>query len=503
MFKLFLKTGRPRLEKNELTSANKKQAATKNKLISLVQPTGKVLDAAIQSILPESEKIDTSLNVLNIESKKVSPVPTIKSDSGVTKLEIKPANANTQKQLANSSITFTSTPTGKMPRQTFKVISGNQFIQLKPSPATTPATNDSKFITVKSQPSSKSGNSVGTSKIYTLKSGLSGTQHFVPVESKPIQSNFSPTKFTIMKQSTPVNSSTTSDSSSTTLSADCSVSDFTNILDMPVVFADSDGNITPEASSPTTTTTYKTVTKPSTANQPAQRTQYIIQTKGGTTTTTTTQFQAQGKQFFISSIAGQKQMSKPGNVVILKKNAIKPMSNTISTTATTKSIGQPMTTIKYARIVTTSDGQKLVIPSTSSASTSNVISNNSSSPSSPISSGKRIEIINNSIIKPADTKFQPIIINVDNKGPQIKKIYRNLEPTSHSVQVTRQPPTQSGTAGTIVIRPNVVGQPNPTGGARSKAAILNRGNLTVKKVINLPPGTNVTTTTHETAARKG
>lgn len=468
-----------------------------------MQPTGKVLDAAIQSILPESEKIDTSLNVLHIESKKVSPVPTIKSDSGVTKLEIKPANANTQKQLANSSITFTSTPTGKMPRQTFKVISGNQFIQLKPSPAATPATNDSKFITVKSQPSSKSGNSVGTSKIYTLKSGLSGTQHFVPVESKPIQSNFSPTKFTIMKQSTPVNSSTTSDSSSTTLSADCSVSDFTNILDMPVVFADSDGNIAPEASSPTTSTTYKTVTKPSTANQPPQRTQYIIQTKGGSPTTTTTQFQAQGKQFYISSIAGQKQMSKPGNVVILKKNAIKPMSNTISTTTSPKSIGQPMTTIKYARIVTTSDGQKLVIPSTSTASTSNVISSNSTTSSSPIASGKRIEIINNSIIKPADTKFQPIIINVDNKGPQIKKIYRNLEPTSHSVQVTRQPPTQSGTAGTIVIRPNVVGQPNPAGGARSKAAILNRGNLTVKKVINLPPGTNVTTTAHETVARKG
>lgn len=487
------------MEKNEFNSPIKKQSVGKNKLISLVQPTGKALDAAIQSILPENEKPETSLNVLHIESKKLSPVPSIKSEAGVTQLEIKPANANAQKQLANSSITFTSTPTSKMPRQTFKVIAGNQFIQLKPSPTTTPVASEQKFVTIKSQTATKSGNLVGTSKIYTLKSGLTGSQQLVPVDNKMMQSNFSPTKFTIMKQSTPGNASTTSDSSSTTLSADCSVSDYTNILDMPVVFADNDGNIAQEPTTPTTTT-YKTITKSATGSQPQQRTQYIIQTKTGNqqTITSTSQFQTQGKQFFISSIAGQKQMSKPGNVVILNKNPI----NTISTT-TTKTIGQPMTTFKYARLVTTGDGQKIVMtkPGNVVIPTTNVMASSSSS----MSSGKKIEIINSSIIKPADTKYQPIIINVDSKGPQIKKVYRNVEPISHPVQVTRQVPgatvSQSSTTGTIVIRPSVTRQPIPQVAPRSKAAILNRGNLTVKRVINVAPGTNVVTT-HETVTKK-
>ncbi|XP_063695745.1 KAT8 regulatory NSL complex subunit 3 [Culicoides brevitarsis] len=475
------KLGRPRLDRSDITSPPKKMPPSKNKLISLVQPTGKVLDDAIQSILPSQS--DSSLNVLHIDSKKLSPIPSIKSDSGITKLEIKPANANAQKQLANSSITFTTTPTGKIPRQTFKVISGNQFIQLKPSPSTT-ATNEQKFITVKSQNAgTKTG---GTSKIYTLKSGVSGTgQTFI--ETKPgMQSNFSPTKFTIMKQSAG-NSSTTSDSSSTTLSADCSGTDFTNILDMPVVFADSDGNITPEVASPATTTTYKTIQKPTTITQP--RTQYIIQTKSGTqSTTTSSPFQTQGKQFVISSIAGQKTVTKPGNMVILNKNPIK----TMSTTTTTKTIGGPMTTIKYARIVTTTDGQKIVIPATSGSPSSSIIQSSSTS-SSPISSGKKIEIINSSIIKPADPKYQPIIINVDNKGQQIKKVYRNVDGTTQStVQLPIQTSmSQQGTAGTIVIQ-------------RPKTAILNRGNLTVKRV-NVPPGTNVLTstqTTHETVLTK-
>uniref|UniRef100_A0A336MPE2 CSON004754 protein n=1 Tax=Culicoides sonorensis TaxID=179676 RepID=A0A336MPE2_CULSO len=486
------KLGRPRLEKNESnTPIVKKTLSNKNKLISLAQPSGKVLDAAIQSILPENERSDNSLNVHHIESKKISPIPSIKSDSGITKLEIKPANANVQKQLANSSITFTTTPTGKMQGQTFKVISGNQFIQLKPRSGT-PLSSEQKFITLKSQSTSKTTN---VSKIYTLKSG---SQQFIPVDSKTLmtsqqQSHFSPTKFTIMKQSTPSNVSGASDSSSsaTTLSADCSASDYTNILDMPVVFADNEGNISHETQP--TKTTYKTVTKTITSQpQQSPRTQYIIHKPSSQqqSITSSPQIIHQGKQFILTSIAGQKPISKQNNVVILNKSGVKTIPSNVTTTTTTRTIGQPLTTIKYARLVTTSDGHRIVIPSSAPSSTTG--SPTIIPTTSNLNAGKKIEIINSSVIKPADTKFHPMIINVDNKSPQIKTIIRKSEPIAQPVQVTKQSGVSNTSSGTFVIRPNMIKQSVTQVVQKPKAPILNRGNLTVKRVINVTPTTSTT-----------
>lgn len=431
-----------------------------------------------------------------MESKKISPLPTVKTDTGITKLEIKPANA--QRHFANSSITFTTTPTVQKQGQTYKVVSGNQFIQLKPSIGNP----EQKYMTVKSQMPTKLPSSiVGTSKIYTLKTGSSGT-HLIPMENtssgsssgnRSVQSiqqqssslaNFSPTKFTIMKNTGKTNANASPDSSTTTVSAE---EDYSNILDMPVVFADNEGNIQNET--PPTPKTYKTVT---TTQPTTQRPQYIIQKQAPPhqqqqTSSQISQIQP-GKQIVISSVGVGGQKPKPGNVVLLNKSTMKPITSFVTKAGTTQS---GMTTIKYAKLVTTSDGQKIVIPA---SAPSNTIDHRAGPSTTVMSSGKKIEILNSSILKAGETKFTPIIINVDNKNPQMKTIVRkpdmlttSMGSVGQQIQVTKST-VQPGTAGTIVIRPNILKQvPTMT---KTKPGILNRGNLTVKRVINVTPTMN-------------
>lgn len=71
-----------------------------------------------------------------------------------------------------------TTQTVQKQGQTYKVVLENQFIQFKPNRST-----EQKYMTVKSQMLTKMSSSiVGTSKIYTLKTGSSGT-HLTSMEN--------------------------------------------------------------------------------------------------------------------------------------------------------------------------------------------------------------------------------------------------------------------------------------------------------------------------------
>lgn len=536
------KLGRPKLERPlDIRNVPPVKKEMKSKLISLKQPIGEVLDAAVNSILPlgrdqpqiKHEEIipKRDLGVQVLETKKLSPLPIVKTESGVTNLEIKPTSSTNQ--ILGSSITFQSGPSKP---KTIKLLPSNQFIQLKPQTGSCMTTGQgTKIVTLKGPPQSikstlitgtKNATTLGPgSKIYTLKSGLTGQQQLVPLEksghfsgtSSTGQINFSPTKFTIMKQS-----GHTSDSSTLSAESSPSNSDY-SILDLPVLFADHEGNIQsqdtsgsasqPSAPKPMLTQkiqSHQSVVSSSVSSatgiqhtfQP-RPTQYIIQTKPtiqsnvqgkDIKTLTTTSFQS-GKNIVISS-QGIKTTAKPSNIVVLSKNAVRPISSIVKTSGT----GQPMTQVKYAKLVMTPQGTNApkIINTTGAGHQPGTLT-----------AGKKIEILNSSIIRSSSTatdssgnKYHPIIINVDpSKAHSFKTFIKKPDGTSQGqiVQIGPRPMINTSVAshvgGNIILKPSVpqmikqqVGPGMTTVGVKPKPTILSRGNLTVKRVVSvLPP----------------
>lgn len=531
----------------------------KSKLVSLRQQTPtEQLDAAVKSILPPGEPsflpihyedtvappVKRDLGVQVLETKKLSPLPIVKTEAGVTNLEIKPAS--TTKQILGSSITFQSGPSKP---QTIKLLPSNQFIQLKPQPVTSISqTQGTKIVTLKSAPSQmKTGTMMASntniikgpptltasSKIYTLKSsGLSGQQQLVPLEksnfshvanSSTGQMNFSPTKFTIMKQGT---GGHTSDSSTLSAESSPSNSDY-SILDLPVLFADNDGNIqqgqethTMQPSKATMVTQqmqqHTTIVTTSTASsggsgiqhtfQP-RPTQYIIQTKPtmqGKDVKT-----IGGKNFVIGNVSNMSTgikttTGKPGNIVVLSKNAVRPISSIVTKTPGGVNQGQQVTHLKYAKLVMTPQaGSPRMI------GTAGTTIQTQSSPMT-MAAGKRIEILNSSIIRPGGSvggdanKFTPIIINVDpsKAGQSFKTFIKKPDsvPQTQIVQIGPKPMmTTTTSGGNYVLKtsiPQFLKQMTTTTttsaampqAIKTKPTIINRSNLTVKRVVNvLPP----------------
>lgn len=431
----------------------------------LMQPSQKALDAAIMSILPEAEKtLDPTVK------KTASPVTNFQisgGGSGTSGLEIRSSSGpQIVSGLASSPIVLPMIKRESAPQSqgtllsptlttpsNIKVIPANQFIQLKPSGST------QKFITLKS--SSKPVVSIVPKGNTTIVSSTSGTT---------LQS-FSPTKYTIVRNTGAVSNAISTPTAGvpmkTTKSPSTPDLSNTSIFDIPIVFADNEGNI--QDGSP-----QKTNSSTSSAVLPSQTNIVTI-----ASSTVPTRTDSGGNRLITLQPS-----IKPNKVVVINKNNIKQIPGSIQLANRPATVTP--TGVKYAKVV-------LSNPLTAKT--------NSPSVGKILPSGK-VEIINSAIVKPVTTnKYQPIIINVDpSKTTTMKNFVRvgdtQIRATNPIIQ-QQQPQLAPGLPGTntILIKTNSLAQ---LSAATRKPAILNR-NLTVRKV-NLVPQQPLTTTSTTTTS---
>lgn len=208
-----------------------------------------------------------------------------------------------------------------------------------------------------------------------------------------------------------------------------------------------------------------------------------------------------------TSVAG---VSKP-NMIVLNKNSVRPMITTKSgggTVTTTTAAGlQNFLHTKFAKIVVAPQSNQKIISASSLMNTTSTAdaSGVPTTTTKYLSSGKKIEIINSSIIRSGsiaggEHKYTPIIINVDpSKGQSFKMLKQPGEmavstTTGKIVHLGQKATSSMGGGGgaptpNIVIKPNILKQVTLSQShmPKPKPAILSRGNLTVKKIYNLPP----------------
>lgn len=431
----------------------------------LMQQSQKALDAAILSILPDSDK--------KPEVKKIaSPVTNFQISSGVgaagtSGLEIRSSSGpQIVSGLASSPIVLPMIKRESMPQSqqpvllsptlsgtpsNIKVMPANQFIQLKPSGS--------------------------TQKFFTLKSSPKPVVSIVPkvTKSSPAQpqlQSFSPTKYTIVR-----NSSMASNASTPTMGVPIKTTrtpptpdlSNTNIFDIPIVFADNEGNIQDGSPQKTTTPTNIVTIASTIPTQP-------IRTESG------------------NRLITLQPSIKPNKVVVINKNNIKQVpANLLSHTNRPATITP--TGVKYAKVVLSNPLSKTLTTTTINPTVGKILP-----------SGK-VEIINSAVVKPASAtqKYQPIIINMDpSKTTTMKGFVRvgdtqiratTSSATPHHHQQPTLAPGLPGT-NTILIKTNSLSQlsaaTTTTATATRKPAILNR-NLTVRKV-NLVPQQQPSTT---------
>lgn len=349
--------------------------------------------------------------------------------------------------------------------QRLKIVPQNQFTTLKPQSTATQkyytieskATGQKNYIAVaqrasnRSQPSTP-GNSRPTTPQtqYVANPRISNVGKLPVMQNQP-QTSFSPPKFTIVRQASSVpNTSFTTD---TELSG-------TNIFDMPVVFADSEGNID-EDSNISDNSVIEISSDQSTGTPAAKK--VILKTSNISTfvnaAPTQTYSITKNKNILIQKpVVPSKMLVLNGNVIgrsIPASNIVIPKSSIQQ---------QP---IKIQKIVTSGSS---VIPTTSNRQ--------------QIPSTKKIEILNNQIIKPAMTataaSTAPKSVGFVNLA-DAKPISANRLSIPFS--------TVKGSQGQqIVIKTSNLKQFTLTGNKQL-------GNLTVKKVNVTVPTTSTATTT--------
>lgn len=447
----------------------------------LLNPSSEALDAAIASILPSNEN-EAPLPQLVPTTPSTSSSKVMTSyeivPSGKSKLEIRQLLAGQPGctiQTGNAS-TPIMLPMINRTAQNVKVIPPNQFLQLKPSIGNSqkvytlkPATPTLKSIsTTTSSPSSQvytlkptgAGNAttqIRGNKMFTIKPATSGTSQFISSNPNLTSSSFTlggQKKITVMK--------TVTSAGTTKPPPDLSS---TNIFDIPIVFADNDGNIQETTQIPTSSTSSPA---PLIITSKAQ----IIRSNNTFTPIT----QVGNRSIVINNLLSNKNKTAvtvpsatpQNNKVVL--NVMRNVKGAPPPNLLRKNIPQ----LKYTKVVVSN-------PSKPGESTPTLTSTptilNASAP----------KIISSTIIKPVTTtamststpittstltgqKYQPIIINVDSeKSNTLKNIIKVGD-------------TQIKPANTILIK--------STSGIKQfpmlKQGFLNR-NLTVKKIVNIMP----------------
>lgn len=445
----------------------------------IVQPSADALHMAIESILPKNQttikeikasEITTSYTILT----NVVPTTTAKLDiRTVPSTSIQTGISSTG---GNKIITIPLNLQRQM--KNVKVVPPSQFIQIKHSAAA----NASKVFTLKPNQSVKQQNNMPlqytvrtqpsteirqfkTTSLTPLKVG-SGPQILSSVQIKPPQAKTSialnPTKFTIVNQTSGTSSTqmnkiitTSSVSPANKLeSADISTAD---IFDIPILFADNDGNIQENEASPEVT-----VASPSTSSiviTPSQSNRIVV--TGNAIKTSTISTPTLNKMVILNRSGQMKPVTtSPGSL-----RSMPPLKYTRVLVSTPS----PISTINKSDLTVANATSNIT---TTATTTQPVFKQTSFLP------GSKVEIVNNTIVKSSpntnasastqQAKYKPIVINVDSDKTTVKNIIRVGD-------------TQIKTPNTIVLKPTTKNIPILNSG------ILNHRNLTVRKVVNLIP----------------
>lgn len=405
-------TGIPRKRKisefdnNKVTNikAQKIMRPTSTTSIPGASSSEEVLEMAVQSILPDHEE-------------KI-PISTIKS------------------------VPHKFTPTNRIVgvNQKMRVVSGNQFTGIKPQTVF----NQGKYITITGQKNQKGmqvtqlqtrpaiNNRPSTPTTQYVFNNRTTTGKIPP----PQQQSFSPTKYTI-RRSAP--------GSSGNVAYIAESADPQNILDidnMPIVFADNEGNIAEEDASDGSVISVASDSPPSVGKQVILKTTNIVPQTSYTVTKNKNiliQKPVAGKLFMLNGTLIGKQMSA-SNIVIPKGN-----------------VNQPIKVQKFV------PGTKIVTHQASAK---------------PATVGKKIEILNNTIIKPA-MKLQPgghFVNLADAKSIPSARLSLPIASTANKNQIIIKTNSLKPYTGSQIL-------PNTFGGRQL-------GNLTVKR-LNVVPGSSI------------
>lgn len=481
----------------------------------LLQQNQQALDAAIQSILPDVVGKDKPVEPVV----KKTPLPATNfqiSSNSNNNLEIRHTSGpqvvsglassplvlpmikreplsqsqQSQPQMSQLSQQQLSQPQLSQPTQSqhsttanIKVIPANQFIQLKPAGAT------QKYFTLKSSP--KPVVSV-IPKVPSLTPSPLVKQQ---VQSQPQQQHqhqpqqqqqsFSPTKFTIVRSSGGVSANSTPTTGvppKNTKSPQTPDLSNTNIFDIPIVFADNEGNI--QDGSPQ---------KGLDLHRPASNIVTIASTITSPPTIKTEP---------VNRLITLQPTIKPNKVVVINKSNMKQVpANMLSMTTPSKPVTGLPTGVKYAKVVLSNPLNKTISTTTTPTTVTKSFGQ--------FLSGGKVEILNSTVVKPANVptsvaspqKYQPIIINMDpNKTTTMKNFVRvgetQIRPIGSSAPISTITSLSGTTAGThsattqlapgipgtntILIKTNSLSQLTTR-----KPTILNR-NITVRKLNILP-----------------
>lgn len=384
------------------------------------------------------------------------------------------------------SIHQSTTPSPSTPSTPdIKVIPANQFIQLKPSGST------QKFVTLKSSPKPVVS-VIPKQPITSTPSPLAKQTTIQSPMMSQHQQSFSPTKFTIVRTSTGLSVPSTSTSPIKTIKSPTTPDlSNTSIFDMPIVFADNDGNIpegSPQKSFDTSSKPPPNIITigPAVTNHPIMKTEQPM-----------------------NRIITLQPSLKPNKVVVINKSNMKQVPpNVLSSVTLNKSTSITPTGVKYAKVVISNPLNKGATSTVTSTPT--IIPKNLTQ----VLSNQKIEILNNTIVKQASTstsipqqqKFQPVIINVDpSKTTTMKNFVRvgetQIRPISSTSNITI--PSKVASSAATVVAPSGSGQvPQLAPGipgtntiliktnslthlASRKPTILNR-NITVRKLNIMP-----------------
>lgn len=424
-----------KIPKNHLTPATLKN-----------QPTAEILDMAIQSILPENETSKLT-NVYDISATSVKPkqMPMQGQFRSLKTIEKKPV-------MGNPNLKFVQVKTPQMSQHKLYTLKTQQgqtvrrpnIVQI--SPANSRPSSPRKIINIKNN------------------SFLNSSESSLSVSSS---SNFSPKKFTILKTPSSTPNTTFGEVDSPDLSN-------TSIMDIPIVFADSDGNINEDS---TIESSFGSQTQESPSG-------LIIKPATSTPTTTVTSISSptviKGKNLVINKngklvYINKASIIKSGNVnLTLSKNQPQKFQKIVVTNA------KPISEVMQNR---NPPNRIITIPSTS-------ISQKSSSTGG---GSKQIEILNNTLIKPASMplNFQSVRINMDGTPISSSSIVdrsqnlRNIVKLSSSKTLTSFTPVTSTIIQSNAPKPFVINSSTLkpfSGTPKINPATLNRQNITVKKI---------------------
>lgn len=513
----------------------------------LKQPTTEALNMAIQSILPSSSNTQSPPKTKEIVSPSPASSPittppqlisnyqivTNPSKISVTSRPTTVQSGTMPKPTTTTTVTPKQTPStltfGQKAVQKIKLMSPNQIAPLKQQSTATTTGISKQFIlksttnptkmnivtpsqTIRSQPTNKmfTVKTIPASSITALKPQVTAivTQSTI---SSTLQSagttplNISPPKFTIMKpnvlspivkiapilrtatqsQPLPVTITTTIAGAKSTI-PDLST---TNIFDIPIVFADNDGNIQDSSG---LTTTIPPVTNTMPIVLPASAIDRNVSQL------------VQNRNIVINSITVPNRAAGTNKVMLINRTQARPIPNILS---------RAVPPLKYTKVMVSS-------PNILSSNLAKPIQQTIGKPTIKLNTtGGKFEILSNALIKaPSNAtgtsiaisggsvvtsmvtavssspivstigKFQPIVINVDSDKTTIKNM----------INVVSQPQTLTTTTmpirkpNTIVIKP---GGLKPITSLNTN--LLNK-NVTVRKVYNIVPhrlGQLVTTTT--------